>query len=261
MTGLKDVHHAKVGDTITLAGKARRRRAAARLPRTQADGLVGPVPGRRAATTATLREALDKLKLSDSALVYEPETSHGARVRVPVSGSSGCLHMDIVRERLEREFDLELISTAPNVEFHVFRGTARRSSCTTPPRCRRAATTTASRSRSSTRRSSRPSDYLGAVFELCQAPARRDGRHGVPHARTRRGPLRLAARRDRLRLLRPAEVAHARVRDPRLRALGLPGGEAGARRRPAPRRAGRRVHARRAPRQGLRVRQADDRAA
>ena len=47
VTGLKDVHQAKVGDTITLAGKRRRHRAAARLPRAQADGLVGPVPGRR----------------------------------------------------------------------------------------------------------------------------------------------------------------------------------------------------------------------
>jgi GTP-binding protein LepA len=120
VTGLKDVHLAKVGDTITLAGKA---------------GAPEPLPGYRepkpmvwsglfpadGSDYADLREALDRLKLSDSALVYEPETSQALGFGFRV-GFLGLLHMDIVRERLEREFDLELISTAPNVEFHVFQG-------------------------------------------------------------------------------------------------------------------------------------------
>jgi GTP-binding protein LepA len=120
VTGLKDVHQAKVGDTITLAGKA---------------GASEPLPGYRepkpmvwsglfpaeGGDYSELREALDKLKLSDSALVYEPETSMALGFGFRV-GFLGLLHMDIVRERLEREFGLELISTAPNVEFHVFRG-------------------------------------------------------------------------------------------------------------------------------------------
>jgi GTP-binding protein LepA len=118
VTGLKDVHHAKVGDTITLAGKA---------------GAPEPLPGYRepkpmvwsglfpaeGGDYSELREALDKLKLSDSALVYEPEVSQALGFGFRV-GFLGLLHMDIVRERLEREFGLELISTAPNVEFHVF---------------------------------------------------------------------------------------------------------------------------------------------
>jgi GTP-binding protein LepA len=120
VTGLKDVHHAKVGDTITLAGK---------------QGATEPLPGYRepkpmvwsglfpadGSDYANLRDALDKLKLSDAALHFEPETSKALGFGFRC-GFLGLLHMDIVKERLEREFDLELIATAPNVEFHVSRG-------------------------------------------------------------------------------------------------------------------------------------------
>src|SRR5207247_7140568 len=119
VTGLKDVHHAKVGDTITLAGKggAAQPLSGYREPRPMVWSGLFPAEG---GDYSELREALDKLKLSDSALVYEPETSHALGFGFRV-GFLGLLHMDIVRERLEREFDLELISTAPNVEFPVFR--------------------------------------------------------------------------------------------------------------------------------------------
>ena len=120
VTGLKDVHQAKVGDTITLAGKR---------------GATEPLPGYRepkpmvwsglfpaeGGDYAELREALDRLKLSDAALQYEPETSMALGFGFRC-GFLGLLHMDIVKERLEREFDLELIATAPNVEFRVIRG-------------------------------------------------------------------------------------------------------------------------------------------
>ena len=120
VTGMKDVHLAKVGDTITLGGK---HHATEPLP-----GYREPKPMvwsglflAEGGDYSDLREALDKLKLSDSALHYEPETSlalgFGFRC-----GFLGLLHMDIVKERLEREFGLELIATAPNVEFHVVRG-------------------------------------------------------------------------------------------------------------------------------------------
>ena len=120
VTGLKDVHQAKVGDTITLAGKqaAREPLPGYREPKPMVWSGLFPNEG---GDYSELRDALDRLKLSDSALSYEPETSQALGFGFRV-GFLGLLHMDIVKERLEREFDLELIATAPNVEFHVIRG-------------------------------------------------------------------------------------------------------------------------------------------
>ncbi|HLB61959.1 MAG TPA: translation elongation factor 4 [Actinomycetota bacterium] len=122
MTGVKDVRQAQVGDTITLAGK---KRAHEPLPGyREAKPMVwsGMFPA-EGGDYGDLRDALDKLKLSDAALHYEPETSRALGFGFRC-GFLGLLHMDIVKERLEREFDLELIATAPNVEFHVIRGGA-----------------------------------------------------------------------------------------------------------------------------------------
>ncbi len=120
VTGLKDVHQAKVGDTITLSGKAGAKEALPgyREPKPMVWSGLFPAEG---GDYSELRDALDKLKLSDSALHYEPETSRALGFGFRC-GFLGLLHMDIVKERLEREFDLELIATAPNVEFHVIRG-------------------------------------------------------------------------------------------------------------------------------------------
>jgi len=116
ITGVKDVRQSKVGDTITTEARP----AAEALP-----GYRDPKPMVYAglfpidnAQFPELRDALDKLKLNDAALVYEPETSvalgFGFRC-----GFLGLLHMEIVSERLQREFGLDLISTAPNVEYDV----------------------------------------------------------------------------------------------------------------------------------------------
>ena len=118
VTGLKDLVHVKVGDTITLAE----------------GGVAEPLPGYREAKPMVftglfpidsdqyepLKEALEKLSLNDPALLWEPEKSHALGFGFRV-GFLGLLHMEVVKERLEREFNLDLLATAPSVEYHVFK--------------------------------------------------------------------------------------------------------------------------------------------
>jgi GTP-binding protein LepA len=113
-----------------------------------------------------LRDALDKLKLNDAALVFEPETSMALGFGFRC-GFLGLLHMDIVKERLEREFGLELIATAPNVEFHVLRGDER-IVVHNPSEMPTAGTYELVEEPMVLATIITPSDYLGAVLELCQ---------------------------------------------------------------------------------------------
>src|SRR5499427_1285102 len=118
ITGLKDVSELRVGDTLTL----------------DKGGATDPLPGYKDVKPMVfaglfptdsddypeLRDALEKLKLNDAALFYEPETSQALGFGFRC-GFLGLLHMEIVRERLEREFDLDLLVTAPNVAYRVER--------------------------------------------------------------------------------------------------------------------------------------------
>lgn len=118
VTGLKDVSQVKVGDTITSSTQ----------------GVDEPLPGYREAKPMVftglypidgdqyepLKEALEKLSLNDPALAWEPEKSHALGFGFRV-GFLGLLHMEVIKERLEREFGLDLLATAPSVEYHVFR--------------------------------------------------------------------------------------------------------------------------------------------
>src|SRR4051794_12263842 len=116
ITGVKDVRQSKVGDTVTNAGKpASEALGGYRDPKPMVFSGLYPLDG---SEYPALREALDKLKLNDAALVYEPETSAALGFGFRC-GFLGLLHLEIVRERLEREFGLDLISTAPNVVYDV----------------------------------------------------------------------------------------------------------------------------------------------
>ena len=116
ITGVKDVRQSKVGDTVTSERKgAEEPLSGYREPKPMVYSGLYPVDG---SDYPLLREALDKLQLNDAALTYEPETS-GALGFGFRCGFLGLLHLEITRARLEREFDLNLISTAPNVVYHV----------------------------------------------------------------------------------------------------------------------------------------------
>jgi GTP-binding protein LepA len=131
-TGLKTVRDCRVGDTITLAGRAGRP-AAARLPAGQADGLCRPLPD-RGEDYELLRDALEKLQLNDASLVYQPETSQALGFGFRC-GFLGLFHMEIIQERLEREYDLDMVFTAPSVEYQVLKTDGETWPSTARPSC------------------------------------------------------------------------------------------------------------------------------
>ncbi|MDQ4131064.1 MAG: translation elongation factor 4, partial [Actinomycetota bacterium] len=165
ITGVKDVSQLRVGDTLTSRGRP----------------AAGPLPGYREVKPMVfcglfpvdtdrfqeLREALEKLSLNDAALSYEPETSQALGFGFRC-GFLGLLHMDIVRERLEREYDLELLATTPHVEYTVELTDGERVSVHSP-------TDMPERSRIAEIREPYiratilcPREHVGAVMELCQ---------------------------------------------------------------------------------------------
>jgi len=116
ITGVKDVRQSRVGDTVTSAVRpAKAPLAGYRHPKPMVYAGIFPIEGN---DFPALREALEKLQLNDAALSYEPETSSALGFGFR-AGFLGLLHMEIVQERLEREFGLDLISTAPSVVYRV----------------------------------------------------------------------------------------------------------------------------------------------
>ena len=165
ITGVKDVRQSRVGDTVTLANKgATQALGGYRDPKPMVFSGLYPIDG---SDYPALRDALDKLKLNDAALVYEPETSvalgFGFRC-----GFLGLLHLEIVRERLEREFNLDLISTAPNVVYRVIRDDGTEVTVTNPSEF---PTGKVAEVHEPVVRSTilAPSDFVGTIMELCQA--------------------------------------------------------------------------------------------
>jgi GTP-binding protein LepA len=165
ITGVKDVRQSRVGDTVTLSHKgAVEALGGYRDPKPMVFSGLYPLDG---SDYPALRDALDKLKLNDAALVYEPETSvalgFGFRC-----GFLGLLHLEIVRERLEREFNLDLISTAPNVVYRVIKDDGAEVVVTNPSEfpVGKVAEVYEPVVRSTILA---PSDFVGTIMELCQA--------------------------------------------------------------------------------------------
>ncbi|GGW29012.1 translation elongation factor 4 [Streptomyces caelestis] len=164
ITGVKDVRQSKVGDTVTSQHKgAQEALGGYKDPKPMVFSGLYPLDG---SDYPELREALDKLQLNDAALVYEPETSAALGFGFRV-GFLGLLHLDVIRERLEREFGLDLIATAPNVVYRVVMEDGSEHTVTNPsefpegkisevyePVVR--ATILA------------PSEFIGSIMELCQ---------------------------------------------------------------------------------------------
>jgi GTP-binding protein LepA len=115
IAGIKDVGEAKVGETVTESARRAGALAGYRDPKPMVFCGLYPVDGDE---YAELRESLEKLRLNDSSFTYEPETS-GALGFGFRCGFLGLLHMEIIRERLEREYNLSLVATAPNVEYEA----------------------------------------------------------------------------------------------------------------------------------------------
>ena len=188
-----------------------------------------------------LRDALERLKLNDASLFYEPETSQALGFGFRC-GFLGLLHMEIVRERLEREFDLDLLVTAP--ERRLPRHDAGRrgaSRCTTRRRCRASSSDVEEPYVKAS--VIVPKEYVGTVMELCnERRGRFDHMEYLSRATRVQPALRAAAGRDRARLLRPAEVPHARAtRASTTTSSGSARRTLVKRRHPARRRAGRRA--------------------
>jgi GTP-binding protein LepA len=167
ITGVKDVRQSKVGDTVTTGRHgATEALTGYREPKPMVYSGLYPVDG---SDYPDLRDALDKLQLNDAALTYEPETSvalgFGFRC-----GFLGLLHMEITRERLEREFDLDLISTSPNVVYRVILegGADRGIVVTNPSDWPEGKISTVYEPVVKTTIIA-PSEFIGTIMELCQS--------------------------------------------------------------------------------------------
>ncbi|HMM54335.1 MAG TPA: translation elongation factor 4 [Candidatus Desulfobacillus sp.] len=165
IAGIKELQAAKVGDTVTLA----ERRAAAPLPgfkeiKPQVFAGLYPVEANQ---YDALREALEKLKLNDASLRYEPEVSQALGFGFRC-GFLGLLHMEIVQERLEREYDMDLITTAPTVVYELLLRDGDLLSVENPSKLPDASKIAEIREPVITATIFVPQDYLGAVITLCE---------------------------------------------------------------------------------------------
>jgi GTP-binding protein LepA len=165
ITGVKDVRQSRVGDTVTDAAKpATESLGGYRDPRPMVYSGLYPIDG---SDYPLLRDALDKLRLNDAALVYEPESSAALGFGFRC-GFLGLLHLEITRDRLEREFGLDLISTAPNVVNRVVLEDGTEHIVTNPSDWPAGAKIAEVYEPVVKAMIIAPSEYIGAIMELCQ---------------------------------------------------------------------------------------------
>ncbi|RFU42497.1 elongation factor 4 [Actinomadura logoneensis] len=165
ITGVKDVRQARVGDTVTGATRpAAEALGGYQDPKPMVFSGLYPMDGDQ---YPDLRDALDKLQLNDAALIYEPETSAALGFGFRC-GFLGLLHMEIVRERLEREFNLSLISTAPNVVYRVVMEDGSEHVVTNPSEFPEGKIAGVYEPVVKATLLS-PSDHIGAIMDLCQS--------------------------------------------------------------------------------------------
>ena len=163
-TGLKTVRECRVGDTVTLA----------------AQGALTPLPGYEQAKPmvfagiypvdnddySDLRDAMEKLQLNDASLTYQPETSQALNFGFRV-GFLGLFHMEIVQERLEREYDLDILATAPSVEYQVIKRGGEMLTIDSPAQLPDESTIEEIREPWMNIQIYSPNEYIGVIMDLC----------------------------------------------------------------------------------------------
>ncbi len=166
IAGIKDVGEARSGETVTTAQHgATEALAGYRDPKPMVFCGLYPVDGDE---LPDLRDALEKLKLNDASFTFEPESSHALGIGFRC-GFLGLLHMEIVRERLEREFDLSLIATAPSVAYRAFLTDGTELDVDNPTELPDASRIDHIDEPILTATIITPSEYTGTVMELCQS--------------------------------------------------------------------------------------------
>jgi GTP-binding protein LepA len=178
ITGIKDVTQLRVGDTLTTRGGARGTATEALPGYREVQPMVFcglfPIDSDR---YPDLRDALEKLTLNDAALSWEPETSDALGFGFRC-GFLGLLHMDIVRERLEREYDLELLATMPSVQFEITLTNGQEIAVHNPSDMPDPGTIAEIREPFIRASIICPKEFIGAVMELCRE---RRGEHSGMH--------------------------------------------------------------------------------
>ena len=250
VTGLKDPEAVHVGDTLTLVGEpCDAPLAGYREAKPMVYTGLFPIDNK---DYENLRDALEKLHVNDPSLIWEPETSAALGFGFRV-GFLGLLHMEVIKERLEREFDLALIATSPSVDYHVYKTDGEMLEVRSPQDLPDVTRIDHIEEPYLKAKIITPPEYTGAVMQL--AIEHRGITTDMIHLSQKscRDALRHPARRAHPRLFRPAQEPHQGVRVARLRVLRLPHERARQARHPALRRRGGRAVVHRPQGQGLRL--------